>query len=163
MTKQTFITLPITIEQYDREQFHREGHTLFGLYGPGDTPEDLPIRRQWTGDNVFIASMVIDDRKLLRVMSDSELGAQTALMDRAKDGIAGTVRVQEIREFNYQQFLTLNDERNRLAEFIQQSYGAELERRENQNVCDVAIHYLRIERGRWAVRLRQMFQKRRAK
>lgn len=160
MKKEIQVSFEIEIEEKDRFEFQAGGHMFFQLYGPGDTPEDLPIRRPWDGSSVFIATLKNNGTQLLRVMSDSEGDACKLLRESITDTLIANVRAAAIREFDYQQFLRLNEDRNRLAEFIAANYPQDHSDIEGASgIVDIALHYLRIERRRWIVRFGHLFRR----
>jgi hypothetical protein len=156
MTKTLTIDFSIDLEEKDRAQFQKEGHMLFGLYGPGATPDDPPIRRPWEGDKVFIATLfqpsdvgplaVRERTQVLRVMSDSAERALAGLQQGIRLALYANARERARVDFDYQQFLACNEQSNRLSEFIQAEYAAEIAEGKHAgfaNVFDVAMHYLK--------------------
>jgi hypothetical protein len=117
------VEFQIELEQHNREQFQKEGHMLFALYWPaGPRPDDKPIRRKWEGEYVFIATLNLGPQTL-RVMSDSE----ESVLVEMRASIANTLRANTMQkaaqEFDYQQLVDLNKERNEMAEFLQAYYA----------------------------------------
>ena len=153
MTKTLTLDFSIDLEEKDRVQFQKEGHMLFGLYGPGATPDDPPIRRPWEGDKVFIATLFRlgplagrERTQVLRVMSDSDESALNEMKARILDALYANARERARQDFDYQQFLSLNEQRNRLSEFIQSEYASEIAEGKHAgfaNVFDVVMHYLK--------------------
>ena len=171
MTKRINVEVQIEIEEKYRAQFQKDGHMLFALYGPGDTPNDPPIRRQWNGDKVFIATLrgaalndqfLVEPSQTLRVMSDSQERVEASMRESVLNTLFANARAAAIQGFDYQQFLALNDQRNRLAQFIEVNYAWEIANGKHERfatIFDVAVFYLRKERRRWLVRLASLFQK----
>ena len=71
------------------------------------------------------------------------------------DHLMSLQRAAWIREFDHEQFSTLNRERARLAEFLAAHYGEEVspDSADMRTIVEVAIRHLRVERERWTARL----------
>lgn len=119
----TTFEFQIEIEQHNREQFQREGHMLFALYWPaGPRPDDKPIRRPWEGDQVFIATLDLGTQTL-RVMSDTEDAVFLEMRSLIVNTLRANTMQKAAQEFDYQQLVDLNKERNEMAEFLQAHYA----------------------------------------
>jgi hypothetical protein len=117
------IRLLADIEIHDRKQFQKQGHMLFALTSPGDTPDAPLIRRPWEGNEVFIAVINGPKPLKLRVMSDSLEDCLRLLEESVLNTLWARVREDEGRTFNYQQFLANNQERNEMVEFFQKFHA----------------------------------------
>jgi hypothetical protein len=112
----------VELEEKDREKFQREGHMLFALNSPGETPDAPLIRRQWEGESVWIAMLIIGTLRL-RVMDDSEQRVIEAMREMINNTFHANAREAASSQFNYQQFLSLNEDWNALSGFLQKQYG----------------------------------------
>jgi hypothetical protein len=121
------VEFAVELEVHQRAQFQKEGHMLFQLYGPGDKPEDLPIRRPWQGNQVFVvatSSVVGDVKQKLRVMSDSGEDAMRLMHEQIVNTLWGRVRENEVLAFNNEQFLSLNKQFTKLQQYLQKHYAS---------------------------------------
>jgi hypothetical protein len=123
MKKDVQVSFEIEIEEKDRYAFQAEGHMLFALTSPGDTPDAPLIRRPWGGNKVFIGVIQGPKPLKLRVMSDSQEDCLRLMQESILDTLWARVREDDGRTFNYQQFLANNQERNEMAEFFQKFHA----------------------------------------
>jgi hypothetical protein len=123
MKKTIAVEFPVELEQHNREAFKKAGHSIFGLYWPaGPREDDRPIRRDWEGDDIFIATCEVGPQKL-RVMSDTEERCLDEMRALIENSLRANVMQKAAQEFDYQQFVALNKERNALCEFLQLKYA----------------------------------------
>ncbi len=161
----TSIEIPVTftceLEVWDMAEFDKAGKMRFGLTRANPRPHMPDIRREWEGDKVFCLRLMRNGEQIHRVMSDS-IEDVTRLMSEGIVNIAtGNFAQVSLQDFDREQFLAQNEDRNRLAVFLDANYWWEQERGEHKGfsgVIEVAIHYLRKERSRWLVRLRSRFR-----
>ena len=150
------------LEKVDREKFQSEGHFVSGSY-----KEDKLRPRPLIGSEVYnltlhhpqIADPDEGDHESGKQILRFQGGSEAAVADLMQTGIwnhfMALQRAEWMRQFDYEQFRVLNEERARLATFLAYHYGEEVRPGETDmgTICQVAIRHLREDRGRLSVRL----------
>lgn len=147
------VNFPCKLERMDAAEFQREGHWV-----SGSDKEDKLRPRPVVGKEVICLTLFhsqIPEKQVLRVQGGSVREAVDFMCPAIQDHLMALQRAEWMRQFDYEQFRVLNEERARLATFLAYHYGEEVRPGETDmgTICQVAIRHLREDRGRLSVRL----------
>ena len=138
------LTFNCDVEVQDRARFQEAGHFV-----PGNV----------TGPVVWAYTLTMGGVQIARGLGNSADECETLIEDRIRDLVASAARQSAINQFTYQQFMELVNERARLAMFITQNYAPGTTGVPPLDPIATAIHYLRLERRRYSVRLRALLSR----